>query len=311
MSGPAARFAVVGDALLDVSVRHRAALELGGDVPAEVLIGPGGQGANVAVRLARLGADVTLAAALGADRAGEMLRTALEREGVALALVPTTATGTVVVLTDGSGERTMLSQRVPFAEDAFLPPGADWIVVSGYALLEPAGPRLAGRLGAAPARRVLLGCAVPDGGEARWRDAARRLDPNLAILNRAEAAALGPSVPDGPEPLAVAAATALGCSVVVTAARAAVAVIDGGAPVMVRGGAAVPPVDTTGAGDAFAASLLAQLADLPWPPPREACEVALAAAMSHAAAVTRVTGAQTHVPDEGPAPAERDAAPVS
>lgn len=35
MSGPAARFAVVGDALLDVSVRHRAALELGGDVPAE------------------------------------------------------------------------------------------------------------------------------------------------------------------------------------------------------------------------------------------------------------------------------------
>ena len=74
MSGPAARFAVVGDALLDVSVRHRAALELGGDVPAEVLIGPGGQGANVAVRLARLGVEVTLVAALGPDRAGEMLR---------------------------------------------------------------------------------------------------------------------------------------------------------------------------------------------------------------------------------------------
>lgn len=311
MSGPAARFAVVGDALLDVSVRHRAALELGGDVPAEVLIGPGGQGANVAVRLARLGVEVTLVAALGPDRAGEMLRAGLEREGVALALVPATATGTVVVLTDGSGERTMLSQRVPFAADAFLAPDPDWIVVSGYAMLEPAGTRLAAQVGAAPARRVLLGCAVPDGSGARWRDAARRLDPNLAILNRAEAAALGPSVADQPEPLAVAAATALGCSVVVTTARAAAAVIDGGAPLIVRGGAGAPPVDSTGAGDAFAASLLAQLADLPWPPSRRACEVALAAAMSHAAAVTRVTGAQAHVPAEGPAPASRDAAPVS
>jgi sugar/nucleoside kinase (ribokinase family) len=234
-----------------------------------------------------------------------MLRAALEREGVALALVPTTATGTVVVLTDGSGERTMLSQRVPFAADALLPPGAEWIVVSGYALLERAGPRLAAQLGAAPARRVLLGCAVPDGGEAQWRDAARHLDAHLAILNRAEAAALGPSAPDRPEPLALAAATALRCSVVVTAAHAAAAVIDGGAPVMVRGAAGAPPVDTTGAGDAFAASLLARLADLPWPPSRDACEVALAAAMSHAAAVTLVTGAQAHVPGEGPVPAAR------
>jgi sugar/nucleoside kinase (ribokinase family) len=308
MSGPAARFAVVGDALLDISVRHRVELELGGDVPAEVIIGPGGQGANVAVRLARLGAEVTLVAAMGADRSGQMLRAALEEETMALALVTTGSTGSVVVLTDADGERTMLSQRVSFADDAALPTGPQWIVVSGYALLETAGLGLAARIATLDARRVLLGCDVPADEHARWLEAARLLRPQLAVLNRAEAMRIGGSPSDELAALASAASIALGCSVVVTTATAAVATMDEGAPLVVRGVAGAPPVDTTGAGDACAARLLAELADGPWPPPREMCAAALGAAMAHAGAVTRVVGAQGRVPGERPPRGARTAA---
>lgn len=307
MRAPAARFAVVGDALLDVGVHHATALQAGGDVPADVRIGPGGQGANVAVRLARLGAEVTVVTAVGGDRAGEMVRTALEENGVALEAFRAATTGSVVVLTDGSGERTMLSQRVPFADDVAPPTGRDWIVVSGYPLLEAGGARLAARIADLDARRVLLGCAVPADLHEAWLEAAHLLRPHLAILNRAEAARLARTPATDLAPLASVAAAALRSNVVVTTASAAVAAIDEGAPLVVRGIAGAVPVDTTGAGDACAARLLAELADGPWPPQRAACEAALAAAMSHAAAVTRVLGAQGLVAGERPPRSTHDA----
>ena len=300
MTSPGARIAVVGDALLDVGVRHLRALEPGGDMPAEVHVGPGGQGANVAIRLARLGVDVTLVTAIGDDPAGAIVRSALDAEGVMLAPLAAGTTGSVVVLTDADGERTMLSQRVPFADDVALGGGQRWIVLSGYALLETGGPRLAARLAIVDARRVLLGCDVPADEHARWLEAARLLRPQLAVLNRAEAMRIGGDPPEDLAALAGAASAALGCSVVVTSATAAAAAMDGGAPLVVPGAAGAPPVDTTGAGDACAARLLAELADGPWPPPREMCAAALGAAMAHAAAVTRVVGAQGWVAGERP-----------
>ena len=130
---------VIGDALLDVLAVPSEPMRRGADVPAAVHAAPGGQGANLAVRLARRGIAVELLCALADDAAGRLLLATLAADGVRVQPLPAEATGAVVALVDSAGERTMLSQRVPSASAlAVAPPGrADWLVVSGYLLLEP------------------------------------------------------------------------------------------------------------------------------------------------------------------------------
>jgi sugar/nucleoside kinase (ribokinase family) len=66
-------FGVVGDLSLDIVVAQSGPRREGSDVPAKIRIGPGGQAANVAVRLARLGAGAALVAPLADDAAGRLL----------------------------------------------------------------------------------------------------------------------------------------------------------------------------------------------------------------------------------------------
>src|SRR5688500_15594798 len=105
---------VIGDALLDVHVTPSAPLEPGSDRAAEVRLEPGGQGANLAVRLARRGVPVRLICALADDTAGAMVRAALGSDGVEVDAREVPMTGVVVVLVAADGGRTMLSQRVRF-----------------------------------------------------------------------------------------------------------------------------------------------------------------------------------------------------
>ncbi len=280
------RVAVVGDALLDVVVRPTIPMRAGADVPAEISIRPGGQGANLAVRLARQGIETVLVCALGSDAAAAILREALEADGVEVAPVSVDATGSVVILLDDAGERTMLSRRAPFAEAAVahVPPHADWTVVSGYLLLEPDAEDMARSLAERNGRRVLVGCAVPAevGG---WRSAAGAFAPDITVLNREEATALGA----GPE--------FVGGGLVVTEATGASATL-GAVRAETRAVAGVAPVDTTGAGDAFAAGLVAWLARAPWPPSVHDLERALTAAADRGAAVARTPGAQGRIDAE-------------
>lgn len=274
---------VIGDALLDVHADPTAPMRPGADVPARISLEPGGQGANVAVRLARRGVAVQLITALGDDPGGRMLREVLAADGVDVRAVSGMLTGTVVVLRGAAGERTMLSQRPTYAAAAsqMLSPDAAWIVVSGYVLLEPGAEALARAVAASSARRALIGCSVPDALVDRWRRLATSLRPELLVLNEDEAAAMG-SVPE----------------------VAALAVTDAHGARLVLGGltheAKVPAgphaVDTTGAGDAFAAALLAAILGGRWPPERPA--EALAAAVEAAASVARVQGAQARVAGE-------------
>ncbi len=272
---------VVGDALLDVHADPAEPIRPGADVPARIRLEPGGQGANVAVRLARRGVAVQLLTALGDDAGGRMVRDALAADGVDVRSVAATLTGMVVVLRGPVGERTMLSQRPTYAAAAskVLPLDAAWLVISGYCLLEPAADALVGTAAASPARRALIGCSVPEPLLDRWRELATSLRPDLLVLNEDEAAALGP----------LAAIRAVG----VTDARGARLTI-GEATYRAEVPAGPPAIDTTGAGDAFAASLLAGIHR--WPPDRPG-EV-LAAAVDAAASVARVRGAQARVPGE-------------
>jgi sugar/nucleoside kinase (ribokinase family) len=165
-------------------------------------------------------------------------------------------TGTCVVLVDASGERTMLPD--PGANEALpvtpLPSGAAHVHVAGYALLRP---------GSRPAARALLaeaaaaGVPVSVGPSSAAPLAAAGADAFLGwaggallVANRDELAVLGGT--GDPE----AAARALGREVVVTLGAEGALWSDGRAVERVPAVAA-EVVDTTGAGDAFAAGLLA------------------------------------------------------
>jgi ribokinase len=286
---------VVGDVLLDVHVVPTQPPRPGGDVPAEIRLGPGGQGANVAVRLARRRLPVRLVCAIGADAEGNLLRDHLAADGVEVASLPAPATGAVVVLLDAKGERTMLSRRVPFATQLRpeLLAEAGFLVVSGYLLLE----RDAGISGSGESpRRILLGCSLGSTEVSGWLDAAADLRPHLTIVNADEAGAVS-GVDAEPSVLARQVAERLEAIAVVTHPGGAAASLDG-VSVEIATTTAEPAVDATGAGDAFSAGLIAALAYAPWPPDARRLERAMASAADLASAVASVPGAQGRVAAE-------------
>jgi sugar/nucleoside kinase (ribokinase family) len=287
---------VLGDALLDVHVRPAVPPRPARDVPAVIRLGPGGQGANVAVRLGRRGVSTRLACAIGDDVAGRIVRDALAADGVEVHDLGAHRTGSVVVLLDPGGERTMLSHRAPVLERRGIDPrplfDAAWLVVSGYVLLERAGGLSA--TGSTPVR-VVLGCALDPRRVDDWVASAASLAPHLVVLNLDEARAVADRPPD-PAALSHGVAARLRCAAVVTH--------DGGAVASLAGGSVrvdtrrMDSVDTTGAGDAFAAALVAELASAAWPPDEGALERAMRAGVDLAAAVAGVEGAQARVPGE-------------
>jgi sugar/nucleoside kinase (ribokinase family) len=273
---------VLGDALLDVTARPATPILVGADVPAEVRIGCGGQGANLAIRLARQGVGVTLICGLGNDPAASLVTDALRAEGVRLDPVRVDATGAVVILIDDVGERTMLSQRAPFTAATFSAPS--WTVISGYLLLQADGIDLARVVADRTSRLVVVGCAVPEPSRSAWRRAVAAARADVLILNREEAAAMAPIAE-------------LGTGTIVTAPDSIAAVI-GEASVSVRVPEGKPAIDTTGAGDAFAAATVAALIRAPWPPSGAALESIIADAARLAGEVARTPGAQARVAAE-------------
>lgn len=299
---------VIGDATLDITVRPAEAVRVGGDVPAQISLSPGGQGANVAIRLARAGREVRLATAIADDPAGRILRASLDGDGVALIRIQAERSGVVVALLDEAGERAMLSDRVSLDPDGLAAAcaGAEWIHCSVYALADDAtGDALAELLGSlSQMSRVSAGGGSmsldPDrAGRVRRRLATAGTD--LLILGRDEAAGLL----DLPLPSLAAAADALA-----TAFPGLVAVVTGGAAGSAAAGPgfalsvaaqdpAAPMVDATGAGDAYAAALIDALLAAPWPPTVPALRAAMEAASHRGGLASRVLGAQARTTAEG------------
>ena len=278
---PPADVLVVGDALLDVSVSPSEPMRPGGDVPAAIRVGVGGQGANVAVRLTRRGVRVRLACALGDDAAGRLVRETLEAERIDLDAAPAAETGAVVILVDPNGERSMLSRRVPLLPRSV--ESAPTTVISGYVLLEDDELELSGAT-----RLVVLGCSVPDGDLGRWWHRVTQLAPHLLVLNGDEAGAVGAIGPPS--------SSATGTIVVVTDPSGASAVLPDRT---VRRAEAAPAagLDSTGAGDAFAAAFLAEVHANPTLAGAD-IDRALGAGLELASQVAGVSGAQGLVPLE-------------
>jgi sugar/nucleoside kinase (ribokinase family) len=244
---------VVGDAALDVLARHTGPIVHGGDVRAKVSTAPGGAAANTAVWLAHLGAAPTLVSRVGDDLGGSRLRQALTDAGVRceFAVDPAAATGAVVSLVDGDGQRSMLSDRGANARlraaDLVLPAGARHLHLSGYVLLDESS-RPAGVAALDAARRAGLSTSVDPQVAAMIDDPAGFVGllagVDLLLPNAEELAVLGGEA--------------------VLGAVGAVAVTEGAGGarwVSTAGSVSVPAeavtvVDSTGAGDAFNAGLL-------------------------------------------------------
>ncbi|CCG04175.1 carbohydrate kinase family protein [Blastococcus saxobsidens] len=292
MAGPVV---VVGDVATDVVVVLSGEPAPGSDRPASIRTRGGGAGANVAVHLARAGVPVVLAGCVGDDAAGANLSAELADAGVRLRLrtVPRTATGTIVSLVEPGGQRSMLADRganlALRPSDVPAPPPGGHLHLSGYTLLDP-GPRAAGL--AALAAATAAGCTSSvdpaSTGPLRAYGVDRWLSDTggaTLVLPNADEARLLTGCADAAE---AARALARRHPIAVLTLGADGALWASGDTVVHRPAVATTVVDTTGAGDAFAAGLLrAWLKDRSCSP-----AAALDAGLTRAAEVVRRPGAR-------------------
>ena len=252
-------------------------LVLGGDVtPAfgqqEKLVGSidlvvGGSAAITAVAAARLGLNVALVAAVGADPAGAFMLDQLTREGVdvsAVVIRAQTPTGMTVALSRGRDRAILTALGAMTSLTAADVPGtllarARHVHVSSYFLLEDSlGPGLAGLLSAARAGGATTSLDTNWDPSERWGDerlAGAIAQTDLLLPNEAEALRLSGA---GSLDAAVSALGAVGRRLVVKLGERGVTCADRSTRQHVSV-PAVLPVDTTGAGDCFNAGLIAGL----------------------------------------------------
>jgi ribokinase len=268
---------VVGDIVTDVLAVYSGLLATDSDTPARISQTAGGSAANTAAWLARAGSSVALVGVTGSDAAGAERIAELEAGGVDCASVrraDEAPTGTVIVLARDQ-HRTMLCDRganhllrpsdVDDTLDAH--PRARHLHLSGYTLLDDSS-RPAGRHALAAAARRGLTTSV-DAASAAPLD--RVGGPtflewiagvDLLLANLDEARALRPDISTVDSKSTV---DSLAGALLAVARIAVVKRGPDGAVWADRGGTlvhqpSVPAdlIDSTGAGDAFAAALLTE-----------------------------------------------------
>ena len=241
----------LGDLTLDVVVRLAGPIAVAGDTDAEIVVGPGGQAANVAAWAAGLDASARFVGKTGADDAGALARARLGAHGVEVEGPIEGRNATICSLVSSDGERSMASDRgtardlrADELDPAWLA-GCDHLHVSGYALAhEPArgaalrAAELAREAGARLSVDLASWSAIRDSGVESFRRALRELAPDVVFATEAEARLVGREVV---EAAWIVKHGAGGCSFDCDE-RAALPVRE--------------VVDTTGAGDALAAGFV-------------------------------------------------------
>ena len=101
----------VGDLVEDVVVRLHERVNEASDTRATVIRRRGGSAANVVAAACRAGGRARFIGRVGDDPTGHVLTDALVAQGAEVVVQRAGRTGTIVVLVDVVGERTMLSDR--------------------------------------------------------------------------------------------------------------------------------------------------------------------------------------------------------
>ncbi|HEY3775172.1 MAG TPA: PfkB family carbohydrate kinase [Solirubrobacteraceae bacterium] len=279
------RIAVIGDLMLDVLVEPDGPLNPGDDIRGRIRMECGGQAANVAAWVTALGGQARLVCAQASDESSVRAARLVSARGVELVGPPVAGRGGVVVsIIEPGGQRSLVSD--PGATRSLRPEhvdggwfaGCGWLHVSGYHLFDDvAADAVLHATGLARSRgaRISLDLSYAArlrelGGDEALRRV-RRLQPVVIFQTEEEAAALrGPP----PAPVCVIKQGADGCTVISDGERFSLPAV------------AAVAIDTTGAGDAFAAGfLLTGGDDLP-----SAAEGGLAAAARCVAAVGAMPG---------------------
>ena len=269
----------VGDLVEDVAIRLLTAVNVASDTEAIIRRRRGGSAANTAAAVAAAGFPARFIGQIGDDATGATLTAALRAAGVDVVVRCEGRTGTIVVLVDAAGQRTMLTDRAACA--GLVDPEASWLDglsalhVPLYSLgAEPLGTTTRVLLGWARERGLLVSIDASSAAVIHARGAAaviadlEAIRPDLLLCNEDEVAALG------------------GLPRLAAIGRLATVAKHGPAPTVVVTPSGdqmvieVPPLagvrDTTGAGDAFAAGLLIGLI--------RGATMAVAVAAGHAAA---------------------------
>ncbi len=257
------RITVVGSVNLDLVARCHRLPRPGETVTGATLTRvPGGKGANQAVACARLGAEVTLVAAVGSDAVAEEALATLREAGVKLELQQLDlSTGVALIVVDDAGENTItVAPGANAALGAFELGAADAVLVQlevPDAAVISAWEQCTGVfcLNAAPARAVAV-------------------DPDITVVNRYELETL--TRRDG--------------LVAVTLGAEGAILLEDGEEVARAAPPAVDAVDGTAAGDAFTACLLVSLLE-----EREVDDALRRACAAGALAASRA-GAQPSLP---------------
>jgi sugar/nucleoside kinase (ribokinase family) len=257
----------IGDLMLDIVAQIPTSpheLHLGNDTRTAISTHGGGAGGNVASWLAVLGNDVTMVGRIGNDAAGSAITAEFDALGISYGSIVKDGlhTGVVICLVDPSGERTMLADNGANAgltiSDLPSLGGVDAVYLTGYAPLAPLSregvlemvrvinahqipivfdPATVGGMQGVAVEEILQWCALMDAvimneEEAIYLSGLSDCDAALnffveltprAIIKRGSAGAIG--LERGGQVIAVAAQTSA-------------------------------VVDTTGAGDAFAAGFI-------------------------------------------------------
>jgi len=257
------RVLVVGDLVDDISVRVLDDVTEGSDTTAEIRLRPGGSAGNVAAWLGHLGVDTVFCGRVGADAVDRHSRALAEHGVEANVAGDPGTTATIVLQLDREGERTMFvdrgANRGLVSEDIPAEAWRDvtWLHLTGYTFFDPATRPVAVELLAEARRRGARVSVDPSsvaflraaGGERflGWIDGADVIVPNLDEA-RVLVGSTGPQID-----LDVLAARFP--HVVVTLGSMGAAYLGGTDRAQVTA-PRIDVVDTTGAGDAFAAGFL-------------------------------------------------------
>jgi sugar/nucleoside kinase (ribokinase family) len=249
----------VGDLVEDIVVWSAGPARHATDNPAVIRRTRGGSAANVAAFASAL-MPARFIGCVGADPVGEALTSELTGRGVDVRVQRRGRTGTIVVLVDSEGERTMYPDRAAAAELADVP--GDWLesaailhVPSYCFAAEPAGTSVlrliqhAGQAGIPVSLDASSTGMIEEHGLARYLDLVASIRPSVFFANAREARLLDVTRPQFAKTM----------TVVKNGAGPTIVTQPGAAPSAVPVPKVLPARDSTGAGDAFAAGFLAAL----------------------------------------------------